>query len=151
MPARGKRFDDEQALVERLHSAAIRLLRRLRVADPSGGIGPAQLSVLSVLVFAGPRTPGELAQIEQVKPATMSRVLSALQAAELVRRSTTAGDARSSTMTATPRGRRLLLRIRDRRLELLAGILSGISPTERRQLEDAVAILERIISGRPAE
>jgi hypothetical protein len=36
-----------------LHSAAIRLLRMVRVEDAQAGIGPAQLSALSVLVFGG--------------------------------------------------------------------------------------------------
>jgi len=38
---------------DRLHSAAIHLLRRLRVRDRESGVGPAQLSALSVLVLGG--------------------------------------------------------------------------------------------------
>ncbi|HKW63660.1 MAG TPA: hypothetical protein VJN89_14010, partial [Candidatus Acidoferrum sp.] len=57
---------------DKLHSAAIHLLRRLRVRDRESGIGPAQLSALSVLVFGGPRSLGELAEAEQVRPPTMS-------------------------------------------------------------------------------
>ncbi len=45
-----------------LHSAAIRLLRYVRKEDAASGITGAQLSVLSVLVFAGPQTLGALAQ-----------------------------------------------------------------------------------------
>jgi len=40
------------AAADRLHSAAIHLLRRVRKQDEASGIGPAQLSALSVLVFA---------------------------------------------------------------------------------------------------
>ncbi|MGH9778857.1 MAG: MarR family winged helix-turn-helix transcriptional regulator, partial [Candidatus Acidiferrales bacterium] len=54
------------AVADRLHSAAIHLLRRLRKRDLETGVGPAQLSALSVVVFAGPRTLGELARAEQV-------------------------------------------------------------------------------------
>ncbi len=44
---------------DRLHSAAIHLLRRLRVRDRESGVGPAQLSALSVLVLGGgPRSLG---------------------------------------------------------------------------------------------
>src|SRR5256885_16104382 len=60
---------------DRLHSAAIHLLRRLRVRDRESGVGPAQLSALSVLVFGGPRSLGELADAEQVRPPTMSRIV----------------------------------------------------------------------------
>src|SRR4249920_3993420 len=61
-------------LADQLHSAAIHLLRRLRVRDRESGVGPAQLSALSVLVLGGgPRSLGELAEAEQVRPPTMSR------------------------------------------------------------------------------
>lgn len=56
------------AAADRLHSAAIHLLRRVRKQDEAAGVGPAQLSALSVLVFAGAKTLGELATAEQVKP-----------------------------------------------------------------------------------
>ena len=74
---------------DKLHSAAIHLLRRLRVRDRESGVGPAQLSALSVLVFGGPRSLGELADAEQVRPPTMSRIVSGLAAAGLVRREAT--------------------------------------------------------------
>src|SRR5438876_9718306 len=88
---------------DRLHSAAIHLLRRLRVGDRASGIGPAQLSALSVLVFGGPRSLGELADAEQVRPPTMSRIVAGLQRAGLVRRLETQ-DKRRVLPGATARG-----------------------------------------------
>src|SRR5258707_14604829 len=76
---------------DRLHSAAIHLLRRLRGGDPESGVGPAQLSALSVLVFGGPRSLGELADAEQVRPPTMSRIVAGLGRGGLVGRQA-AGD-----------------------------------------------------------
>src|SRR5437879_13568739 len=70
---------------DRLHSAAIHLLRRLRVGDRESGIGPAKLSALSVLVFGGPRSLGELADAVQVRPPTMRRIVSGLGRAGWVR------------------------------------------------------------------
>src|SRR5207247_1573538 len=69
--ARGR----ERDVADRLHSAAIHLLRRARRTDPLTGILPAQLSALSVLM-SGPKTLGELAAAEQVRPPTMSRLVS---------------------------------------------------------------------------
>jgi DNA-binding transcriptional ArsR family regulator len=69
---------------DRLHSAAIHLLRGLRKRDRESGIGPAQLSALSVLAFGGPRSLAELADAEQVRPPTMSRIVAALERAGLV-------------------------------------------------------------------
>src|SRR5271163_2425059 len=82
------------AAVDRLHSAAIHLLRRVRRQDAATGIGPAQLSALSVLVFAGPRTLGELASAEQVKPPTMSRIVAGLRRNRLIEISRDPGDGR---------------------------------------------------------
>ena len=82
---------------DRLHSASIHLLRRLRVRDRESGVGPAQLSALSVLVFGGPRSLGELADAEQVRPPTMSRIVAGLERAGLVkRRKTIASSSRSA-------------------------------------------------------
>src|SRR5882762_3336907 len=72
------------AAADRLHSAAIHLLRRVRQQDVASGVGPAQLSALSVLVFGGVKTLGELAVAEQVKPPTMSRIVSGLARSRLV-------------------------------------------------------------------
>src|SRR5258708_12719748 len=75
---------------DRLHSAAIHLLRRLRVRDRESGVGPAQLSALSVLVLGGgPRSLGELAEAEQGRPPTMSRIVAGFGRAGLVKRATT--------------------------------------------------------------
>ena len=75
MPARLQKPRPAEQAADRLHSAAIHLLRSLRREDARLGVGPAGLSVLSVLVFGGPKTIGELAAIEQVKAPTMSRIV----------------------------------------------------------------------------
>src|SRR6202171_724899 len=86
--SKGRNNHAERALetAGRLHSVAIHLLRRLRVSDLASGIGPAQLSALSVLVFGGPRSLGELAEAEQVRPPTMSRIVAGLVRGGLVKR-----------------------------------------------------------------
>ena len=93
------------ALADRLHSAAIHLLRGVRREDAEAGLPPAQLSALSVLVFGGPATVGRLAEIEQVRSPTMTRIVTALVAADLVTREPHPDDARSNVITATEAGR----------------------------------------------
>src|SRR5215472_14325726 len=73
-------------LADRLHSAAIHLLRRLRREDDASGLPAPQLSALSVIVFAGPVTLGELAAAEQVRPPTITRLVDKLEAAGLAER-----------------------------------------------------------------
>lgn len=131
-------------IADQLHSAAIHLLRRLRVRDRESGIGPAQLSALSVLVFGGPRSLGELADAEQVRPPTMSRIVAGLQRAKLLRRHDT-DDGRRVRLEATAAGVSLMWEGRERRVQSLANSLQSLSENERRQLREAVALLQRIL------
>src|ERR1700724_1673699 len=70
---------DTREVAERLHSAAIHLLRRVRKQDLATGEGPARLSALSVLVFGGPMTLRQLAAAQPVKPPTMTRIVNGLE------------------------------------------------------------------------
>src|ERR671936_2906833 len=79
---------------DRFHSAAIHALRHVRREDPAIGLSAARLSALSVRVFAGPRTLGELAAAEHVRPATMSRIVQALEQEGLLRRESDPDDGR---------------------------------------------------------
>jgi DNA-binding MarR family transcriptional regulator len=135
---------DSTEVADQLHSAAIHLLRRLRVRDRESGVGPAQLSALSVLVFAGPKSLGELAGAEQVRPPTMSRIVAGLQRAKLVRRHAT-DDGRRVRLEATPKGVSLMWESRQRRVESLTNVVEALNENEKRQLQDAVALLRQVI------
>src|ERR671924_2131915 len=124
------------------HSAAIHALRHVRRDDPASGIGPAQLSALSVLVFGGPRTLGELAAAEQVRPPTMTRIVQALAQAGLVRREGDAHDGRVVRLSATVKGRRVMQTARARRIEKLAAVLGRLSPTGVEQVRAAAELVE---------
>src|SRR5690348_6917297 len=91
-------------LADKLHSAALHLLRSLRKVDAASGITAPRLSVLSVVVFGGPRTLGELALAEQVKPPTMTRLVAALEAEGLVKREVDREDRRTTRIHATKKG-----------------------------------------------
>jgi DNA-binding MarR family transcriptional regulator len=131
-------------IADQLHSAAIHLLRRLRVRDRESGIGPAQLSALSVLVFGGPRSLGELADAEQVRPPTKSRIAAGLERSRLVRRQATE-DGRRVRLEATPKGVSLMWEGRKRRVQSLAKALAGLSENDREQLRGALKLLQQIV------
>ncbi|MFZ0952341.1 MAG: MarR family transcriptional regulator [Candidatus Sulfotelmatobacter sp.] len=132
------------AAADRLHSVAIHLLRRVRQQDVASGVGPAQLSALSVLVFAGSKTLGELAAAEQVKPPTMSRVVAGLKRSRLVEVKGDPHDARRKHIGATAKGARLLQQARRRRIESLAEHLSILTPDQLTELNQAVEILRAL-------
>ena len=134
-------------LADRLHSAAIHLLRRVRKQDTVMAEVPARLSALSVLVFGGACTLGQLAAAEQVKPPTMTRIVRGLEKSGLAEREVDSADARRVHIRATPKGRRLLLRGRQARIEYLAAHLRQLSSEELSLLNDATEILHRMLSG----
>ncbi len=139
------RHDAATALADRLHSAAIHLLRQLRREDTRTGLSAPRLSALSVVVFAGPLTLGELAAAEQVKPPTMTRLVRALEARGLVTREGDEHDGRVVRLRATAKGRALMAEGRARRVRALAEGLRTLEAAEREALGNAVDVLERIV------
>ena len=132
-----------EVVADKLNSAMIHLLRRAAHEDPAAGIGPAQLSALSVLVFGGATTLGRLAGAEHVRPPTMTRIVAALEEAGLVRKETSPDDRRSVRVSATPAGRRLMQAARRRRIQALSGRLEDLSQRDLATLERAAALMEK--------
>ena len=132
-------------IADRLHSAAIHLLRRVRKQDVATGEGPARLSALSVLVFGGPKTLKELAAAEQVKPPTMSRIVAGLRRSRLVEIRSDSEDRRRVRIIATPKGTRLLEKGRKLRIHYLAAQLERLTADELSRLGEAVEILRRLL------
>lgn len=133
-------------LADKLHSAAIQLLRTLRRVDDATGLTAPRLSVLSVLVFAGPRTLGQLAQAEQVKPPTMTRLVDALEEDGYIKRTPDKLDGRVTIISATKAGETLMWKGRERRVESLAKRLATLTPAEMHELEAAAALIARVAS-----
>jgi DNA-binding MarR family transcriptional regulator len=132
-------------IADRLHSAAIHLLRRVRKQDTASGEGPARLSALSVLVFGGPKTLKDLAAAEQVKAPTMSRIVTGLEQSRLVDVTEDPEDARRMWIAATAKGTRLLQTARQRRITELASQLERLSAEELSQVGQAVEIVAQLL------
>jgi DNA-binding MarR family transcriptional regulator len=128
-----------EQVADLLHGAAIRLLRFVRKEDVASGITGAQLSILSVLVFAGPQTLGALAAAEQVKPPTMSQAVSDLRRLGLVVRKPL--DRRSIEISATAKGRKLLEAGRKRRLGRLSKAISDLPARQIDLLAQAAGLI----------
>jgi DNA-binding MarR family transcriptional regulator len=131
-----------RAVADRLHSAAIHLLRALRREDRALGVGPAKLSALSVLVFGGPRSIGALARAEQVRLPTMSRLVSALERDGLTTRTPDPEDGRATRVHPTARGRSVLRQGRARRVAMLARRLEQLPEADRALLARAADLIE---------
>lgn len=127
-----------------LHSAAIRLLRRVRTEDEASGLTPPRASALSVLVFAGPMTLGQLARAEQVQPPTISRLIQDMVRARLVHLEDDPDDARIRRVHATALGKRLMLEGRDRRVRRIAAALGALPQRQQEVLAEAAAIMAEL-------
>lgn len=140
-------MNDEQLhdVATRLHSAAIRLLRTVRLEDRQTGISPPRLSALSVLVFAGPKSLAEIAAAEEVKPPTMSRIVEGLVQDGLATREPDPGNRRRVRIAATEEGRRRLEAGRERRVRALIMRLRRLADSEQRALARGAEVLERAV------
>ncbi|TMC42268.1 MAG: MarR family transcriptional regulator [Chloroflexi bacterium] len=100
--------------------------------------------------MSGPRTLGELAAAEQVRPPTMSRLVSEMERAGVARKVTDRNDARVIRVHATRKGLRALSRGRDMRIEAIERLLSELDADDLGTIERAVGTLERLLGERPA-
>jgi len=140
-----KREPRAEELADQLHSSAIHLLRQLRREDDASGLSAPRLSALSVVVFGGPLTLGQLAAAEQVKPPTMTRIVTGLEKDALVQRIADSHDRRLTRIRATDKGQRILAAGRARRVEKLATAVKQLDPSELAELARGVQLLEAII------
>jgi DNA-binding MarR family transcriptional regulator len=132
------------AVADAIHSAAIHLLRKIRKEDDRTGITPARLSALSVLVFGGPVRITDLARAEHVKPPTMTRIVAALEAGRLAKRTSDVTDGRSARIEATGRVAALMQEGRKRRVMRLGDALKGLSNEDLAVLARAAEVIESV-------
>jgi DNA-binding MarR family transcriptional regulator len=138
----------DAALAFRLHAAVLHLMRRIRHEDERSGLSAPAMSALSCVAFGTPRTLGELAAMEQVAPPTMTRVVSALERDGYVARRRDAADGRVAWIEATAKGRRVIEEGRSRRVAFVEAQIARLSARDRRALEMASAVMERMYGTR---
>ena len=121
-----------------------RLSRQLRNMDMPDGMTPERLSALSVIEKRGPISVTALADKEMVRPATMSRMVSALVDEGLVRRREDKNDGRGVLVSATPKGRRAYQRAQQQRLHQFSEALNALTPEQLSAMRSLAAALERL-------
>jgi DNA-binding MarR family transcriptional regulator len=140
------RARDAETLADQLHSAAIHLLRQLRKEDDASGLSAPRLSALSVVVFGGPLTLGTLARAEQVRPPTMTRIVTGLEKDHLVRRRSDPRDGRLTHIEATAKGHKVLAAGRARRVARLAGAIAKLKRTELAELGRGAQLVGAVVA-----
>jgi DNA-binding MarR family transcriptional regulator len=122
-----------------------RLIRRIRVEHR---FPLTQASVLGHLDRDGPRSIGELAAAESVRPQSMSQTVGELEAVGLIERRSDARDGRRTQIAITARGRVALDTDRAAREGWLGQEIGRFTPEEQEILREAVGLLNRLASAR---
>lgn len=135
----------DAGLASVLRISVMRLRRRLAAErDPHNDLGIGQMAVLGALQAAGDCTIGALADIEKVKPPSMTRTVSCLEEGGHVRRRVSEHDKRQVLVELTDHGREVLDADRRERDAWLARRLAELTKQEREVLRAAAPILEKL-------
>jgi DNA-binding MarR family transcriptional regulator len=129
----------------RLASIGTVLGRQLARADTGDGLSRARLSALSLLVLGGPRTLGELAAAEGVRPPTMTRLVRAMEADGLLERHPNPADGRSIIIAATADGVAQLDVGRSRQLGPLTESIEALGDDALLALDEAAELIARLL------
>jgi DNA-binding MarR family transcriptional regulator len=128
----------------RLRLAVARLSKRLRPTAAAGALTPTEVDVLFAADRRGPLRLSDLAGFAGLNPTMLSRLVPRLEAGGLLRRLVVEGDRRVCRVDVTPKGRRLLERIRSERNDALSRLLRGLDDLEREAVFDALPVLEEL-------
>src|SRR5664279_373405 len=94
--------ESSEEIAGRLRLSATRLARRLR-QEAHTGLSPSQLSALAAVERHGPLTLGALADLEQVAPPSVTRVVAKLETDGFLTRQPDPGDRRVTRVVVTPK------------------------------------------------
>jgi DNA-binding MarR family transcriptional regulator len=117
--------------------------RILRHEARRAGLRWTAILVLKDLQLLGPLTQQQLADIEQLRRATMTVLLHELEASGWARRSVHAANRSSNLVHITPKGRRALQAAGSKFLSRIDSALAGLSVREAASLEKGLAALAR--------
>lgn len=133
----------DAGLASVLRVSIARLNRRLRTeSNAETDLSPTSFAVLAHLDRSGELTAGRLAEQEQVKAPSMTRVLRCLEEAGYVVRRPDEADGRQVLVALTEQGSAAVQHERRRRDAWLARRLRELDPDEREVLRRAAPILQ---------
>ena len=138
--------DSPAAIAHRLRVFVGRLRRRVQDASSVGDLTAPQASALARLVLNEPSSASQLAGAERVRPQSMAKTLTVLAERGLIRREPDPDDARRQLLFLTDQGRACAQGARASREEWLAEAFEQrFSPAERRVIDQALTLLERVV------
>lgn len=126
-----------------------RLLRRSFDERARGiGVTRPQWQVLSLLSFNGGINQGGLAELLEVEPITLGRMIDRLQDAQMVERRPDPTDRRAWRLFLTEKGQKLLDELRPFAFETYEMALEGVSEDDRAAMMSVLARMRSNLSRR---
>jgi len=130
--------------VTRLRGVIARLARQLNASSTGEGLTPSQASVLGLIVFRGPLSLAELADLEGLNPTMLSRVVGRLIELELIRRIPDPADLRSASVVSTPAGQQVDQRVKAQRAAVVSECVDQLTGEQQHALAAALPGLEAL-------
>ncbi|HEX3488746.1 MAG TPA: MarR family transcriptional regulator [Streptosporangiaceae bacterium] len=130
--------------VTRLRGVIGRLARQLNASSTGEGLTPSQASVLGLVVFRGPLSLAELAEMEGLNPTMLSRVVGRLLELELIQRIPDPADLRSASVVSTPAGKDVDRRVKSQRAAVVSECVDQLTPEQEQALIDALPALDAL-------
>jgi DNA-binding MarR family transcriptional regulator len=134
---------DQRLTASSLRVTLARIYRALRM-NATSTLTPSQSSVLFRVEQSEPVRMGVLADLERIQPASLSRLVDALDAMQLIRRETDPFDGRVTLISVSSEGSQLIARQRAANTETLKKALALLTPEERNVVSAAAPALERL-------
>jgi DNA-binding MarR family transcriptional regulator len=131
-------------IAAQLHSGLSKLSRQIRTISLPTGITPERLSTLATIEAHGRISVTALAEMERVRPATMSRMISSLVDDGLVKRQEDKDDRRGVLVSATAKGRRAYQRANRHYLRELGAALAHLDPEQLDAMRALASALEQL-------
>ena len=136
--------DQQEDVAANLYAGLARVSRQLRHMDLPNGFTPERLRTLATIHTNGPISVTALAELEKVRPATISRMISSLEDDGFVKRREDAKDKRSVLVSTTPKGRKMYVRANQRYLKLLNEALETLEPEQLELMRDLATLLDKL-------
>jgi DNA-binding MarR family transcriptional regulator len=137
-----------EELARRLFLSVARLIRRMRIGDPTE-LGPGAISALATIVAEGPLRLGDLAAVEGVRAPTMSRIVDSLVADGHVERVPDPADGRACLVRSTDGGAEVITGTRTARSHRLIERMAALDPAQLDALYAALPALEALVADDP--
>ena len=108
---------------------------------------PSQAAVLTLLQDGRAWRLSDLASATGVRPPSMTELISRMERQGMLRKMDAVHDRRGVTVTITDEGRTLLQALNRRQIDLIARRLVLLSDEEKRLVEQALPLLDRLFGG----